>query len=245
MPNEQLRATMADRGMTAQALAEAVEVDPKTVERWLNADRVPFTRFAVRVGQVLEVDPVTLWPTLRRGRVGKSVPSDVVAVYAQRAEVSPATWRDFFAQAGSAIDILVYAANHLHESVPGFGQMLAVKARAGVRIRVALGDPAAPQIAQRGAEEPFGHGIESRCELALLHYRPLLDIPGVEIRTHGTTLYNSIYRVDDEALVNTHLWGANAFTAPIWHLRKRDGGGLFHAYTQSFEQVWDRASGIT
>lgn len=245
MGNERLRATMTERGMTAQALANVVEVDAKTVERWVNTERVPYARTAVRVGMALEVDPVALWPTLRRGRVGKSIPPDVVAVYGQRAEVPPAMWRDFFAQATTHIDILVYAANHLHESVPGFGPMLATKARAGVPIRVALGDPSAPNIALRGSEEPFGHGIESRCELALLHYRPLMSVPGVTVRTHATTLYNSIYRADDEMLVNTHLWGANAFTAPVWHLRRHGSGTLFENYAQSFEQVWERASDVT
>ena len=33
----------------------------------------------------------------------------------------------------------------------------------------------------------------------------------MSIHLHDTTLYNSIYRFDDELLVNTHVWGWNAY----------------------------------
>jgi hypothetical protein len=79
-------------------------------------------------------------------------------------------------------------------------------------------------VAARGREEKYRHGVESRCRLALLHYQPLIDVPGIGLRTHGTTLYNSIYRVDDQMLVNAHVWGVNAYAAPVWHLRRAEGG---------------------
>jgi hypothetical protein len=63
----------------------------------------------------------------------------------------------------------------------------------------------------------------------------------VEIRTHGTTLYNSIYRADDQALVNAHVWGVNAYGAPVWHLRRTDGGAVFNTYADSFDAVWSAA----
>jgi hypothetical protein len=81
--------------------------------------------------------------------------------------------------------------------------------------------------------------------LALLHYRPLVDVPGVEIRTHGTTLYNSIYRVDDQALINAHVWGVNAYGAPVWHLRRTEGGSMFDTYAESFDAVWSTAQEVS
>ncbi|PSL06751.1 hypothetical protein CLV30_102137 [Haloactinopolyspora alba] len=244
MENERLRATMAKRGLTAQALASQAGVDAKTVERWVNAGRVPYTRTAVQAAEALEEDVMFLWPTLHRGRTGKAVSAEVVAVYGQRAEVSPAMWREFFEQASERIDILVYAANHLHESVPGFTDLLASKAREGCEVRIAVGDPNSPTVIARGAEERFGHGIQSRCELALMYYQPLVGLTGVEIRTHGTTLYNSIYRSDDQLLINTHLWGVNAFGAPVWHLRQNQTGSMVTSYRQSFEAVWEQASPV-
>jgi hypothetical protein len=96
-------------------------------------------------------------------------------------------------------------------------------------------------VQARGREERFGHGIESRCRLALMHYRPLLAVPGVEIRTHATTLYNSIYRADDQMLVSGHAYGVNAYRAPVWQLRRAEDGGLFDTYAASFDAVWATA----
>ena len=36
---------------------------------------------------------------------------------------------------------------------------------------------------------------------------------GIEIRQHGTTLYNSVYRGDDIMIVNAHRYGINAYAA--------------------------------
>jgi Domain of unknown function (DUF5919) len=112
-------------------------------------------------------------------------------------------------------------------------------ADAGCRIRIAIGDPDGACVAARGEEERFGLGITSRCELALMHYRPLIGHPRISIHLHDTTLYSSIYRFDDEALINTHVWGANAFAAPVLHIRRLSSGRLFSAYLQSFEAVWE------
>jgi hypothetical protein len=108
-------------------------------------------------------------------------------------------------------------------------------------VRLCLGDPDSTNVQQRGCEERFGYGIESRCRLALMHYRPLLGVAGVEIRTHGTTLYNSIFRADDEVFVNAHVWGVNAYAAPVWHLRRNGEGGMFDTYATSFDAVWATA----
>jgi hypothetical protein len=72
-------------------------------------------------------------------------------------------------------------------------------------------------------------------------YRPLQGVEGIDFRLHDTILYNSIYRADDQLLVNTHIYGFNAAQAPVLHLRKVAGGGMVNHYLDSFERVWDRA----
>ena len=61
------------------------------------------------------------------------------------------------------------------------------------------------------------------------------------IRLHDTTLYNSIFRFDNDMLVNTHVYGLPAAHAPVMHLRRLDGGELFDIYEGSFQAVWDVA----
>lgn len=65
---------------------------------------------------------------------------------------------------------------------------------------------------------------------------------GTEFRLHGTTLYNSIYRADDQLIVNTHAYGTMASEAPVFHLRKIAGGELASTYLESFDKVWTNAT---
>lgn len=185
-----------------------------------------------------------LWPALRQARSARAVSSELVALYDQRVDVPVSTFTDMLAEARENIDVLVYAAVFLHEGFPRLNDLLRERAAEGCSVRIALGDAESENVRQRGEEERFGHGIESRCRLALMHYRPLLGVPGVEIRTHGTTLYNSIYRADDQLLANAHVWGVNAYGAPVWHLRRNGDGGIFDTYAQSFDAVWTTAKPV-
>lgn len=116
--------------------------------------------------------------------------------------------------------------------------MLAAKARAGVRIRLLLGDPGSDAVAERGSTEGIDDAMAARIRNALVLIRPLLAIDGVELRLHRTVLYNSIYRADDQALVNAHVHGVGAPNAPVLHLRRVAGGDLLTLYADSFEGVW-------
>ena len=77
---------------------------------------------------------------------------------------------------------------------------------------------------------------------AIMLFGKLLAEPGVELRLHGTVLYNSIFRADDQLLVNTHIYGVMANNAPVFHLRKISGGEMASSYIESFERVWEGAT---
>ena len=69
-------------------------------------------------------------------------------------------------------------------------------------------------------------------------------MPGVEARTHDTTLYNSMFRFDDTLLVNVHTLGAAASHSPVLHLQRVAGGRLFTHYMTSYERAWDVAEPV-
>ena len=95
----------------------------------------------------------------------------------------------------------------------------------------------AEAVARRGEEEGIGAvaiGAKIRNVLAL--FRPLLEA-GAEIRLHATALYNSMYRTDDDLLVNTHILGYVAACAPVLHLRRISGGAMVATYLDSFERI--------
>jgi lambda repressor-like predicted transcriptional regulator len=240
MPNERLRALLLERGITPAKLADAVQVDAKTIERWIVQGRTPYRRHRYAVAAHFGVDESYIWPdALDKAEVVAASESEIVSVYPHRWAVPREIWGRLFEQAGHEIGVLMYSGMFLGEDA-GLKKTLADKAQAGVRVRLLLGDPDSPYVAERGKAEGIDDAMAAKVRNAIVLYRPLMS-SGVEIRLHSTILYNSIYRADDQLLVNTHIYGTMANNAPVFHLRKVAGGDMASTYVESFERVWDGA----
>ncbi|HEU0086582.1 MAG TPA: XRE family transcriptional regulator [Pseudonocardiaceae bacterium] len=166
----------------------------------------------------------------------------VVAFYPHRADTPKRLWMDLLVGAQENIDLFANASLFLPEENPIAIDILREKAANGVKVRILLGDPDYPAMELRGREERLFDAIPGRIRMALAYYRPLMDAEGVEFRLHGTSLYNSIFRYDDQMLVNQHIYGTYGYIAPILHLRKVAGADLFETYLKSFELVWREES---
>jgi hypothetical protein len=245
MANERLRALLLERQVTPAKLADAMKVDPKTIERWVVAGRVPYRRHRYAVAAFFGVDEAYIWPdALDRDEVVAASESEIVAVYPHRWAVPREAWGHLFEQASREIGILVYSGYFMAEDA-GLKRLIASKAEAGARVRILLGDPENPFVAERGQSEGIDGTLASKVRSAIAMFRPLLKASeNVEIRLHGTILYNSIYRADDQVLVNTHIYGTMANNTPVFHLRKIPGGEMVSTYLESFERVWGEANPI-
>jgi hypothetical protein len=173
--------------------------------------------------------------------VARSRPEEIRAVYPHRWAVPHEVWRQLFGSAEHEIGVLAYSGLFLAEDAGLLG-LFADKARAGIRIRIALGDPDSPHVAERGAEEGIGNAMAAKIRNSLTLYRPLLGITDIEIRLHQTMLYNSIYRADDEVLVNQHAYGIAAVNTSVLHLRLAGTRDMFSSYIESFERIWSAAT---
>jgi hypothetical protein len=241
MANERLRALLLERRVTTAKLAEAVQVDAKTVERWIVAGRVPYRKHRYGVAAFFGVDEAYIWPdALDHEQVVSASESEIIAVYPYRRAVPRDAWAHLFGQAEHEIGILAYSCYFLAEDA-GLRQLLTEKAGSGVRVRILLGDPESPFVLQRGQPEGIGDTMPAKVRSAIAMFRPLASVQNVEIRLHGTILYNSIFRADDQLFVNTHIYGVMANNAPFFHLRKIPGGAIAATYLESFESVWDEA----
>jgi transcriptional regulator with XRE-family HTH domain len=245
MANERLRALLLERRVTTAKLAEAVQVDAKTVERWIVAGRVPYRKHRYGVAAFFGVDESYIWPdALDHEQVLSASESEIVAVYPYRRAVPRDAWAHLFGQTEREIGILAYSCYFLAEDA-GIRQLLADKAESGVRVRILLGDPESPFVLQRGLSEGIGDTMPDKVRSAIAMFKPLQSLPNVEIRLHGTILYNSIYRGDDQVFVNTHIYGVMANNAPFFHLRKIPGGAIAATYLESFEQTWNEAGPLS
>ncbi|MYT20013.1 XRE family transcriptional regulator [Streptomyces sp. SID7760] len=241
MANERLRSAMLTSGVTVEAMAEHIGVDPKTVERWISQGRAPYRRHRLAIAAYLREDEAYLWPNgLPDGQRKDAADAEVLKVYPHRSYVPPELWLQLFGRAEHEIGVLVHAGVFLAEN-PRWSQLLRLKAASGVRARILLGDPESPEIQRRGQEEEIGEGVAYKVREVMKLYRPLYSVPGIEFRVHRSTLHNSLYRADDEWLVNTQVYGVSAPLAPVLHLRRVAGAELVSTYQQSFEKVWEEA----
>jgi DNA-binding XRE family transcriptional regulator len=240
MANERLRSVMQTNGVTSQNLAQQLGVDSKTVERWISQDRVPHRMTAINAARLLSSQPNYLWPAMEEARTAATA-AEVVAFYPHRHQVPKSLWLELLRGAQREIALMAYASLFLPEDNPESIRLLKEKAASGVKIRIALGDPDAPEIAHRGVEEQLYDGLVGRVRMAIAYYRPLLGVPNIDFRLHRTTLYNSVFMYDDEMLLNQHAFGVYGYRAPILHLRRCEGGDLFDMYAESFERVWESA----
>ncbi|MEU0239706.1 DUF5919 domain-containing protein [Nocardiopsis sp. NPDC006198] len=242
MPNERLRAALLQRGVTPAHVADEVGVDAKSVERWITQGRTPYRRHRYAVAAFLGVEETYIWPEALSPDQSKAASqSEIVEIYPHRWSVPQDLWKRVFENAQQEISILVFSGFFLADD-PSMIKLLADKARAGVRVRFLLGDPESEAVAQRGRDEGIDELLAAKIRNVILLYRSLRAVEGTEFRLHGTTLYNSLYRADDQLIVNTHVYGAMASEAPVFHLRKIPGGTLFGTYLESYEKVWGQAT---
>ena len=243
MTNERLRSQISGAGLSIAEMASKIEVDPKTVERWITKDRMPHRRYRAATAHLLDADEGYLWPkVLDDVRTKSASQAEIVTTYPHRGAVPDQLWNSFMKGVEDSIDVLVYAGLFLIDGHPDLAPILAGKARRGTRVRMLFGDPESPTVAQRGADEGSGEDLAARIRLSLSDLREVGGESGVEIRQHGTVLYNSIYRFDEDMLVNMHVYGTPAAQNPVMHLRRVPGGRLFDHYLRSFERVWEAAT---
>ena len=236
--NQRLRGSIVSAGMRPADLAERVGVDAKTVERWITKGRLPHRTHRVAVAGALNVDEAYIWPEILDAPATQSASvAELLEMHPTRASIPHDTWVRLMEGAREAIDILVYAGSFLFEQYD-FLDTIRRKAAQGVRVRILLGDETSPAVALRAEEEGTTGGLQGRIQLHRRYLRDLDGVRGVEVRIHATTLYNSLFRFDQDLLVNGHAWGAPAGQSPVLHLRRVPGGRTWDHYMRSFEAVW-------
>src|SRR5215472_2855186 len=220
--NETFSRALLQAGLTEDDIAARLDVDPKTVRRWIEGRALPYRRHRWALAALLCTAETDLWPQLRSAQPRSA---EVVAIYPRLSAVPGALWRHLLGSAQREIALLEQLEQPLvsdHDVV----KVLAERARAGIAVRICLGGS--------GGNEADEHG-------GLARYAPLRDSGEVEIRLHQGMLYSLIYRADDQLLVAQRVYGVRAGEAPVLLLQRTDGGNMFTTYVESFERIWAEA----
>ena len=252
MSNDRLRVALARAGLEPDELASEIEVDAKTVQRWLSG-RTPYSRHRSRVAHALGATELELWPEAAVSDPGADHRREILGAFPRASDPRAPAWLDLLKRAAEQIDLLDYTLLELLQT-PGTTDLLAAKAAEGCPVRILIAAEDSDPVSQaewelnpdsemgRGVDHPDRPLTELRDNIARarhqLHTR-LSDRPGVELREFDAQRFNTILRFDDQMLVTLHLWGTRNQDAPLLHLRKDGEGGLFDQFCGHYETIWE------
>jgi lambda repressor-like predicted transcriptional regulator len=253
---------MNTAGIDVDMLADRIQVDVRTVRRWVNGS-IPYARHQTRIARALDTTPRDLWPEAHPDTedadpdddaagagldsLGALGSGDVVAVYHGRDDPRLPDAHDFLAQAQTRIDLLDLTLTGIITG-PDPVALLGDKAAAGCEARILISDPDAVFLTTAALEVQSELPITHRPELAwqvertLGYLQPLLGVEHVAVRTYVAERVNSILRVDDEMLVTLALWGAPVDIQPVLHLRSFDRNGVFDRFAYHYDLIWTQTA---
>lgn len=227
---------MQRRHISIRDLANRAGCDERTIQRALNGATTPQLRVAESIATVLDCEPDEIWP--RVGQNHLSPAALTARLFPSRAQIPADVWRDALAGTTSRIDFCVYGGTFLFDTVHGFLRLIRDAAARGVQVRIMVGDPGSTAVHQRGVEEGIGDALAGRCRLTLSRLAPIHDLDGVEIRTHSTPLYVSMFFMDDTLYANHHILGSPAGDNPVIVIPRDLDPEVWESYTNSFEHIW-------
>jgi hypothetical protein len=236
--NETLRRALLRARLSEDDVAAHLQVDPKTVRRWLEG-RLPYLRHRWALVGLLDADEADLWPEVR----ARSRPAEIKAVYPNRNAVPRGTWLSLFGLAEEEIGILADSGEFLARQ-PGVLGVLASQARDGVRLRICLQDPGQPIATRPGAPDTADAVTAAEMRGALNLFAGLRD-DGAEVRVHQAVLYSCVCHADDQSFISQHVYGIAGERTPILHLRSAEISQLSAVYLDAFERIWAAAAPLS
>ncbi len=247
MANERLRKAIRDAGLDEDELARLVEVDVKTVQRWI-AGRTPRPRHRGLVARALSLTERELWPEVALEVSAQDPRREIVAALPQANDVRAPDWRALLTDAVRNIDLLDTTLLEIVRT-SGVVELLDAKATAGCHVRILIAAPESvwvTTLAQQlgeGEEDEIGRTqLQRDIELARGYLQPLAGNPNVELRSFYAERANSILRFDDQMLLTLHLYGIPGQNAPLLHLQRHGDDGLFDQFQAHVDAIHRDAS---
>jgi hypothetical protein len=238
--NDALRAAIAAAGWSIDDVAARLDVDAKTVQRWVSQGRHPHRRTREQLARLLQVPSNELWDTddpipARRPSAPLTWPT--------RAEVPNALWSELLDGATERVDICAYSVMWLIETVPGLVGKLGAARRRGARVRIALAAPDGQHTLARGEAEGIGTGLQDLARISWTLLAPAAE--DLDLRQHDLEVPASLFRFDDELLWNPYWAGVGEREAPVTRLNLADtspgNGGMAAAAAKSFDWIWEHS----
>lgn len=236
MGNERLRQAIYQAGLDPERLADLIEVDVKTVYRWLSG-RTPYPRLRTRVIRALGREEHELWP-----EVAAAPPLDlesggeILGAWARADDPGAPDWQELVEEATVQVELLDYSLIDILAAESTI-DALAAKADSGCRVRILISAPDSIWVRARAKsigqdeEDYIGRSrLELEIETARGYLESLAGTDAVDLRQLYADPGHRILRFDEEMLVSPNLTGTPTAEAPLLHLRQQQDGGLFDQF---------------
>lgn len=218
MPNQHLKDALSQAGLTIEQFAEIIEVDPKTVQRWVSG-RTPYPRHREKIAHALDLTEHQLWPdaapTAADTDPDRPGVEEITGLWPAGAEDGAPETIDLLDQPVHEVNIIDLDGNVL----------------AGAALCTALRHQA--------------DANHTAIRIITAHNTPeinaLADHEQVQIITvPRRASYASFIRVDDTILIEYFL--ANTRSYPVIRVERCTDHGFFDHLTASFNATWTHFS---
>ncbi len=219
MAHSNLRQALQTAGIQPDELADILQVDQRTVRRWL-AGGTPYARHRAQISRALDTTEPALWPhlTIPQTNHSKAAIADTVTAYPDPSESEAPTIEDLVAAAREQID-LTDDYRRLVVRAPALLELVLAKARGGCRIRILVSMPDPSLV-------------------------PLIGEPGIQIRLSDGDERPITHRVDDGILTCLDFPATQDQPAVLLHAARDRAPGLFTLLVNHYQQGWEHADPI-
>jgi transcriptional regulator with XRE-family HTH domain len=213
---------LREAGLTAEEFADIVQVDPKTVQRWV-AGRVPQRRHRPKVARALDTSEDVLWPldlsasdsmsAANDGETGAS--GDVVASWGWSDDHDAPTAVDFLTAGDGPVDV-----------IDRDGEL--------------LGDDGVIAALTEAASEQSP--VRVLVDVPRRNLVPLIGVAHLELRIADQSGPCAVLRVADRMLAYLNVPGGEVDERrPLLELKLAGDRGLFTRLASIIETLWDQA----
>jgi hypothetical protein len=128
-------------------------------------------------------------------------------------------------------------------SVTGVVDLLTAKAAAGCKIRIVVANPEAEWTERvhnvlMAEDSPRADELIEQIEQSRRQLKPLIHVPGIEIRELFDAEPSSLMRLDHQIVFSPNLWLLDRPQAPLLHITRRQPAGVFDRFANHLEAVW-------
>ncbi|WP_249019475.1 helix-turn-helix domain-containing protein [Conexibacter sp. S30A1] len=221
MGNENLQNALHQAGLTIEAFARVINVDPKSVGRWVSGNTIPYPRHRQAIARALDLDEHELWP-----------------------DQTPVSGDDDDTTAGDGCDVVgswSYANQH---NAPNPADLITASDGPIDLLDSHAGIQPTDQIIDRiQAAAAAGRKIRILTETPTRQLAALIAQPNVEIRVDDLWTEFWFLRAGHQMLFAINFQDdIDVMPAPILKLDGTITGGLFERAQGKFEELWQQAT---